>query len=73
MESFPENKDTHNGVFTKLTDKPLFGYIQPWNGYVPECTRKGGCDNFPAQTSNIKSTDLYDGMEIECDKWSKMA
>jgi tRNA(Arg) A34 adenosine deaminase TadA len=55
--------------------KPKYGeYIQPWNGYVPECTRKDKavCKYLPAQTSNIKTT-IYDGIEVQTNKWMTLA
>lgn len=55
--------------------KPKFGeYIQPWNGYVPECTRKDKavCKYLPAQTANIK-TIIYDGIEVQTNKWMNLA
>jgi guanine deaminase len=56
-----------------LPKKPLFGYIQPWNEYCPECTNPDGCTNLTCQTHNIKAGDIYDGIEVDCDKWMEMA
>ncbi len=56
-----------------LPEKPLFGYIQPWNNFCPECTITDGCANLPCQVSNIKAGGIYAGIEVECNKWMEMA
>lgn len=74
LEPIPGNGETYNAPPEPLI-KPRYGeYIQPWNGYVPECTRKDQnlCKYFPAQTSNIK-TMIYDGIEVKTNKWMNMA
>ena len=57
----------------KLPDRPLFGYVQPWNNFCPNCTLQGGCTNFPCQTHNIKAGGIYEGIEVECNKWMDLA
>lgn len=56
-----------------LPPKPLFGYEQPWNGWCPPCTNNKGCKNLPCQTFNIKTGNIYEGIETSCDKWISMA
>lgn len=53
--------------------RPTFGYIQPWNGFCPKCTAKGGCENLPCQTHNIKMGGTYDGIEVQCNNFMDMA
>ncbi len=50
-------------------------YIQPWDGYVPNCTLKNRelCKYFPVQTFNIKAGDIYTGIEVKSNKWMDMA
>ena len=50
-------------------------YQQAWNGYKPECTleNKAECQLVPIQTANIKHKNLYRAIEIEGDKWMKLA
>ncbi len=53
------------------TNKP--NYKQPWSKYIPECTLhdKLDCQNYSIQKSNIKKEGIYQGIEIEGDKWMK--
>jgi tRNA(Arg) A34 adenosine deaminase TadA len=50
-------------------------YHQPWSGFDPACTLedKDDCRSFPVQTANIKTGGLYSGIEVEGDKWMRMA
>ena len=70
------NSDTKNtGYFkpvNKLPEKPLFGYVQPWNEWCPKCDLKSGCENMVCQSYNIK-TNVYDGIESDCNIWIEMA
>ena len=67
--------EKYQGVPEALGKKPLFGYIQPWSGYVPECTLEDKSKEkyLPVQTFNIKPDMKYDGIEVESNKWQKMA
>ena len=50
------------------------GKVEAWDGYCPKCTVPGGCDKFsPCQTKNIKKDGIYDGIEVQCDKWARLA
>jgi|ETNmetMinimDraft_26_1059896.scaffolds.fasta_scaffold03413_2 tRNA(Arg) A34 adenosine deaminase TadA len=53
----------------------LSDYIQPWSGYIPECTLEDqeNCKHFPVQTANIKADMKYQGIEVGYNKWQKMA
>lgn len=50
-------------------------YHQPWNGFTPPCTLKSqdNCQHLPVQTANIKVQGIYTGIEVESDKWMRMA
>lgn len=65
----------YEGIPKPLEEKPSFGYVQPWDGYVTNCTLpdKDMCKYFPAQTSNIKPDETYTGIEVGDNKWQKMA
>ena len=67
--------ETYQGIPAPLYKHPLFGYLQPWSGYVPDCTLEdqSKCRFLPAQTSNIKPDVKYDGIEIGFNKWQQMA
>jgi guanine deaminase len=56
-----------------LPEKPLFGYVQPWNGFCPKCTKKDGCKNFRCSANNEKQSNTYAGIESECNPWIQMA
>jgi guanine deaminase len=73
-EPFPGNGELYNAPPGKLIKAQHEEYIQPWNGYVPECTRENKeLDKYlPVQTSNIK-TIIYDGIEVQSNKWMKLA
>ena len=45
------------------------------SGFVPECTLKNQelCIYFPVQTSNIKPSTIYEGIEVKSNKWMDMA
>lgn len=70
-----EDGSHYEGKPAPLGKNPLFGYIQPWNGYNPECTLKeqNQCKYLPSQTSNIKPDEKYEGIEVGYNKWQKMA
>jgi guanine deaminase len=54
------------------TDNP--NYCQPWSGFDSASTLKAGdVQPLPAQKSNIKTGSLYDGIEIQGDKWMHIA
>ncbi|WP_219970597.1 nucleoside deaminase [Methanospirillum lacunae] len=65
----------YEGIPKPLDKKPSFGYVQPWDGYVTNCTLidKDMCMYFPAQTSNIKPDETYAGIEVGDNQWQKMA
>lgn len=65
----------YEGIPKPLDKKPSSGYIQPWNGYIPNCTLKDKdmCKYVPAQTSNIKPDSIYEGIEVGDNQWQKMA
>jgi guanine deaminase len=65
----------YEGIPKPLDKKPSFGYVQPWDGYVTECTLQDGnmCKYFPVQTSNIKPDETYTGIEVGDNQWQKMA
>ncbi|MBY0548437.1 MAG: nucleoside deaminase [Candidatus Obscuribacterales bacterium] len=52
-----------------------FTYVQPWSGYCPEATlkdrKKAAC--MTCQTANIKGSELYDGIEVQGNKWALLA
>lgn len=50
-------------------------YLQPWSGYTPACTLHNQtlCNYFPVQTSNIKANDIYNGIEVQTNKWMDLA
>jgi guanine deaminase len=57
-----------------LVVKDLFTYLQPWDGYcnkspLPEDQAK----LLPCQTSNIKPTARYHGVQVVGNKWMKLA
>ncbi len=49
--------------------------IEEWDGYDPKCTLEdqNTCKNFPSHTENIKVVGVYDGIEVQTDKWMNMA
>ena len=62
----------YEGEPTPLRDRPLFGYVQEWNGFDPKCTLEPEalCKQFPAHAHNIKAAGVYDGIEVagnQCD------
>ena len=67
--------EKYQGIPAPLGKRPLSGYLQPWSGYVPECTLEdqSRCDFVPAQTSNIKPDAIYDGVEVGSNPWEQMA
>lgn len=71
-EPFPGNGELYKAPPDAL-EIPY--YIQPWDGYVPECTLKDQklCKYFPVQTSNIKVNNIYEGIEVKSNKWMDLA
>lgn len=65
----------YQGIPAPLGKPPLFGYLAPWSGYVPECTLddQSQCTFLPPQTANIKPDAIYDGIEVETNPWQQMA
>jgi tRNA(Arg) A34 adenosine deaminase TadA len=75
IHSIPNTNNYSSDVPKSLSSKPLFGYVQQWNKYCPPCTLEDQklCSNFPCQTHNLKSNETYNGIEVECNEWMKMA
>lgn len=50
-------------------------YHQPWSGYAPKCTLEDqeDCKYYPVQTANIKLNGIYSGIEVEGDRWMRLA
>jgi tRNA(Arg) A34 adenosine deaminase TadA len=73
-EPFPGKGQQYKAPPPPLVKPKYREYIQPWSGYVPECTRKDKevCKYLPAQTSNIKTV-IYDGIEVQTNKWMNLA
>lgn len=65
----------YEGEPAPLKDRPLFGYMQEWNGYDPKCTLEpeSACKQFPAHAHNIKAAGVYDGIEVTANQWMRMA
>jgi tRNA(Arg) A34 adenosine deaminase TadA len=65
----------YEGEPAPLKDRPLFGYMQEWNGYEPKCTLEpeSACKQFPAHAHNIKAAGVYDGIEVTANQWMRMA
>lgn len=58
----------------KLEVKDLFNYIQPWNGYCNESPLPPDVvKSLPCQTSNIKPTMRYHGVQVVGNKWMRLA
>ncbi len=58
----------------ELLDASRTGHQQPWSGFNPACTLKNGDDDsLPLQKTNIKTGDIYDGIQIAGDHWMRMA
>ncbi|MBT5413687.1 MAG: nucleoside deaminase [Rhodospirillaceae bacterium] len=74
MEAIPWGKP-YEGDPEPISAKPLFGYVQPWNGFDPECTiqNREECHLLPSQTANIKVAGVYDGIEVGGNRWMEMA
>lgn len=72
---FPGNGELYNSPPDELKKSGYKNYIQPWNGYLPECTLEDQemCKCFPVQTSNIKANNIYKGIEVKSNKWMDMA
>ncbi|MFC3227003.1 nucleoside deaminase [Marinibaculum pumilum] len=50
------------------------GWLQPWSGFDPHCTRADhDCSRLPSQTANIKTAGAYDGIECGGNRWAEMA
>jgi len=49
-------------------------YHQPWSGYSPKCTLEDQdeCKYYPVQTANIKVNGIYNGIEVEGDRWMRL-
>ena len=62
----------YEGVPKPLVIENLSTYIQPWNGFCPDCTSKDA-KNLPCQTANIKALGMYKGIEVQGNQWVEMA
>ncbi len=57
-----------------LVIKDMFSYLQPWNGYCnPASMPPEDAKRLPCQTSNIKPTMKYHGVQIVGNKWMHRA
>jgi tRNA(Arg) A34 adenosine deaminase TadA len=57
-----------------LVIKDKFSYLQPWNGYCNKSDRpEEDAKRIPCQTSNIKPSLKYQGVEVIGNKWMKLA
>lgn len=67
--------ETYQGIPAPLGKHPLFGYLAPWSGYLPDCTLEdqSKCKFLPPQTANIKPDAIYDGIEVGSNQWVQMA
>ena len=69
-----EADEPYVGKPEPLVVKDAFSYLQPWNGRCiesklpPEAVSK-----LPCQTSNIKPTLKYHGVQVMGNKWMRMA
>ena len=74
MEAIPWGKP-YEGNPAPMPEKPLFGYVQRWDGFDPECTlgNQEDCRLLPSQTANIKVAGVYDGIEVGGNRWMEMA
>src|SRR5271163_2329109 len=73
LTSFPAD-EAYPSKPQPLVVKDLFTYLQPWDGYcnkspLPEDQAK----LLPCQTSNIKPTARYHGVQVVGNKWMKLA
>lgn len=59
---------------TPLVIQDKFAYLQPWDGYCNPCDRpEADAKRLPCQTSNIKPAIKYHGVEVEGNKWMRLA
>jgi guanine deaminase len=74
MTAIPWGKP-YEGEPALLKDRPMFGYVQEWNGNDPKCTLEPEtlCKSFPSHAHNIKAVGVYDGIEAEGNQWMRMA
>ncbi len=70
-----EVDEAYAGTPTPVKKGDSLSVIQEWDGYDPECTLENqeDCHNVPTQTSNMKIADVYDGIEVQTDKWMNLA
>lgn len=68
------NNEAYTTNLPPLVIKDLFSYIQPWDGYCNKSDRpEADAVRLPCQTSNIKPTGRYTGVEVIGNKWMRMA
>lgn len=74
MSAIPWGKP-YEGEPAPLEERPLFGYVQEWNGFDPNCTLEPEvlCKQVPAHANNIKVAGVYDGIEVASNPWMRMA
>ena len=65
----------YEGEPAPLKERPLFGYVQEWNGFDPTCTvePQAICRQLPSHAHNIKAAGVYDGIEVAGNPWMRMA
>ncbi|MDX2107531.1 MAG: nucleoside deaminase [Candidatus Melainabacteria bacterium] len=66
--------EPYNSDLEPLVKKDLFSYIQPWSGYCNKSDRpEDEAKRLPCQTSNIKPSLKYAGVEVIGNKWMRLA
>ncbi len=73
MTHYEGNMEPYPGI-EPLVIKDNFSYLQPYDGYCNKSDRPAAdADRLPCQTSNIKPSMKYRGVEIIGNKWMKLA
>ncbi len=74
MNATPSD-EVYSGVPLPEPKHAHLSYVQPWSGFCPESNiadkTKAAC--MTCQTANIKGGGLYDGIEVQGNKWAEMA
>lgn len=70
-----EVNQKYEGIPEPLGEIPVFGYVQPWSEYHPECNLKDKTKwkYFPCQTANIKVKGVYKDIEVKSNKWIEIS
>lgn len=73
MKAIPAD-EKYTGVPAPLPPHDRITYIQPWSGYCPPSNLPPEiAASMTCQTANIKGGELYDGIEVQGNKWSTLA